>query len=67
MLLSLAKTLESLTPDPRPNHQSKMETVYTRLRSALAHKRAGVNLDNTKAEMANRQGGFIKRAIELHP
>jgi len=47
-----------------------METVYTRLRNELAHKRAGVNIDNTKAEMANRLGGLIaltKRAIELHP
>lgn len=47
-----------------------METVYTRLRNELAHKRAGVNLDNTKTEMANRLGGLIgltKRAIGLHP
>jgi hypothetical protein len=47
-----------------------METVYTRLRNELAHKRAGVNLDNTKVEMAHRLGELIKltkRAIELHP
>lgn len=47
----------------------RMETIYKRLRNELAHKRAGVNLDNTKAEMANRVGGLIaltKRAIELH-
>lgn len=46
-----------------------METVYTRLRNELAHRRAGVNLHNTKTEMANRLGGLIaltKRAIELH-
>jgi hypothetical protein len=45
-----------------------METVYTRLRNELAHKRAGVNLDTTKAEMAQHLGGLIaltKRAIEL--
>jgi hypothetical protein len=56
-----------LTPDPRPN-QSRTETVYTRLRNELSHQRAGVDLDNTKAEMANRLGGLIaltKRAIEL--
>ena len=57
------------TPDPRPGH-TNMETVYTRLRNELGHKRPGVNLDNTKAEMANRLGGLItltKRATELHP
>ncbi len=45
-----------------------METVYTRLRNELAHQRAGVNLDNTKAEMSNRLSRLIaltKRAIEL--
>jgi hypothetical protein len=50
--------------------QGGMETVYTRLRNELAHKRAGVNLDNTKSEMATRLGGLIgltKRAIELNP
>ncbi len=59
---------------PQTQHPRKpaevMETVYTRLRNELAHKRPGVNLDNTKAEMANRLGGLIaltKRAIELHP
>jgi hypothetical protein len=58
-----------LTPDPRPNHQWKMETVYTRLRNELGHNRPGVNLDVTKAEMAKHLGGLIaltKRAIELH-
>jgi hypothetical protein len=46
------------------------ETIYTRLRNEFGHKLAGVNVDNTKAEMANRLGGLItltKRAIELHP
>lgn len=59
---------------PQTQHPLKgpgvTETVYTRLRNELAHKRAGVNLHNTKAEMANRLGGLIaltKRAIELHP
>ncbi len=59
---------------PQKQHPLKppgvRETVYTRLRNELAHKRPGVNLDNTKAEMANRLGGLIaltKRAIELHP
>jgi hypothetical protein len=59
---------------PQSQHPLKKpgltETVYTRLRNELAHKRAGVNLDNTKSEMASRLGGLIaltKRAIELHP
>jgi hypothetical protein len=46
------------------------ETVYTRLRNEMGHKRAGVNIANTKAEMANRVGGLValtRRAIELHP
>ena len=57
---------------PRPPEAPRagvMETVYTRLRNELAHRRTGVNLDNTKIEMANRLGGLIaltKRAIELH-
>ncbi len=59
---------------PQTQHPLKafgvMETVYTRLRNELAHKRPGVNLNNTKGEMANRLGELIaltKRAIELHP
>jgi hypothetical protein len=59
-----------LTPDPRPNHRSRMETVYTRLRNELAHQRADVNLDKTKLEMGNCLGGLIaltKRAIEFQP
>ena len=43
---------------PQTQHHFKApgvkETVYTRLRNELAHNRLGVNLDNTKAEMANR-------------
>jgi len=45
------------------------ETVYTRLRNEFAHRRAGVNLDNTKSEMFNRLGqliGLTKWAIELN-
>jgi hypothetical protein len=59
---------------PQTQHPEKrpgvMETVYTRLRNEFAHRRAGVNLDNTKSEMANRLGrliGLTKRAIELNP
>ena len=47
-----------------------METVYTRLRNEFAHKRANVDLEQTKAEMARRLGDLrmlTKRAIELHP
>jgi hypothetical protein len=56
---------ETLSP-----HTSKMETVYTKLRNELGHKRAGVNLEDTKREMGHRLPGLIaltKRAIELNP
>jgi hypothetical protein len=49
--------------------QGIMETVYTRLRNEFAHRRAGVNLSETKSEMTARLGGLIaltKRAIELN-
>jgi len=63
---------------PKPPQENKkrrkkkaiMETIYTRLRNEFAHKRVGVNLDNTKSDMAIRLGGLIgltKRAIEMHP
>jgi hypothetical protein len=42
---------------PSPHRPGVMETVYTRLRNELGHTRKGVNLQNTKAEMANRLGG----------
>jgi hypothetical protein len=44
-----------------------METVYTRLRNEFVHKRQGVDLQKTKAEMADQLGGLrtlVKRAIE---
>ncbi len=56
------------TPDPRD--PTNMETVYTRLRNELAHRRPGVDLHNTLAEMMAHVGGLrtlTKRAIELHP
>ena len=59
---------------PQTQHPLKppgvMETVYTKLRNELGHKRAGVNVDKTKSQMAERLDGLIaltKRAIELHP
>lgn len=55
------------TPSP---HRSGVETVYTRLRSELAHPARGVNVDQTKREMAQWVGGLVgltKRAIELSP
>jgi len=57
------------TKDPR-EWKDQMETVYTRLRNEFAHRRAGVNLETTKSEMAERIGGLralVKRAIELDP
>jgi len=46
------------------------ETVYSRLRNEFGHVRAGVDVRNTKLEMANQLGGLTtltKRAIELQP
>ena len=57
------------TPDPRQG-TSRKETIYTRLRNELGHKRPGVNLDNTRSEMTGRADGLkalTKRAIELQP
>ena len=53
-----------------PRNPKVMETVYTRLRNELAHPRKGVDLHDTKAEMANRLGGLVsltKQAIEILP
>jgi hypothetical protein len=63
------KPLRGQRPPKAPRGQ-RMETVYTRLRNELAHQRVGVNLDNTKVEMAHRLSDLrmlTKRAIELHP
>jgi hypothetical protein len=52
---------------PSPHRPGIMETVYTRLRNELAHKRAGVNLDTTRAEMRVRVDGLralVKLAVE---
>src|SRR5574341_383602 len=43
---------------PHPLRPGDMETVYTRLRNEFGHARAGVNLDNTKIEMAAQLGGL---------
>jgi hypothetical protein len=57
---------------PQTQHPKKkpgvMETIYSRLRNELAHKR-NVNVDDTKKEMENRLGGLtamVRKAIELH-
>jgi len=55
---------------PSPFRPVVMETIYSRLRNELAHRRALVSLDSTKVEMGNRIDGLraiVKRAIELHP
>jgi len=57
-------------PSPSPHVKSgDEETVYTRLRNELAHPSRGVNIDQTKVEMAHWVGELAvltKRAIELH-
>jgi hypothetical protein len=53
----------------RRQRSLKEETVYTRLRNELGHKRTDVNLDTTKAEMKSciqELRMLVKRAIELH-
>ncbi len=59
---------------PRKQHPRKkpgvMEPVYSRLRNEFGHKREGVNVEDTKAEMVTRLGGLValtKRAIESYP
>lgn len=57
-------------PKPGQKKPPRNETIYTRLRNELAHRRQGVDMANTKAEAVNRIGGLralVKRAIELHP
>jgi hypothetical protein len=52
---------------PPRRRSLKVETVYTRLRNELGHKREGVNVDDTKAEMTKRLHELrelTKRAIE---
>jgi hypothetical protein len=61
---------QSLKP-PRPKRTKRpkreKETDYTRLRNEFAHKRDDVDLQKTKADMANQLGGLrnlAKLAIE---
>jgi hypothetical protein len=58
------------TPDPRLNRSHIMETVYTRLRNEFAHRRVGVDLHATKAEMEQRVedlSSLTKHAIAMQP
>lgn len=55
---------------PHPKFVGTMETIYSRLRNEFAHKRSGVNINDTKVAMAQRWinlAALTKRAIELHP
>jgi hypothetical protein len=59
-------TTPSLSPRGK---QGEIETIYTRLRNELGHSRPGVNLLETKKEMAARVGELAvltKKAIELY-
>ena len=54
------------TPHPR---RPWSETIYSRLRNELAHRRPGVDLRTTRTEIAAHVGGLVnlaKRAIELY-
>jgi hypothetical protein len=48
------------TPSPLLSKKGKAETVYTRLRNELAHRRPGVNLDDTKREMEDHWPGLME-------
>ena len=53
-----------------PIKAGAMETIYTRLRNELAHRRPGVDIDSTKQQMAARVGdlrGLVKEAIQRYP
>jgi len=57
----------SVPQTPSPHNSAVMETVYTRLRNEVGHRRAGVNLDKTRSEMREQVAGLrnlAKRAIE---
>ena len=61
---------EPKVPRTKSPIKSSMETVYTRLRNELAHRRVGTNIESTKSEMTARLNDLIaltKRAIELYP
>jgi hypothetical protein len=54
----------------RPDKPEIIETIYSRLRNEFAHRRSGVNINDTKVAMAQRWinlAALTKRAIELHP
>ncbi len=50
----IVKTEPSVPQSPSPIKPGVTETVYTRLRNELAHKRAGVDLNATKGAMAEQ-------------
>jgi hypothetical protein len=55
---------------PSPHRKGVIETMYTRLRNEVGHRRAGVKLEDTRSEMVGRVAALralTKRAIELHP
>lgn len=71
--LNIDNNIVSLDPSvlqtPSPKYAGRMETVYTRLRNEFAHKRKGINLEQTKAEMMQRLCDLrmlTRQAIELY-
>lgn len=61
---------QSLSPNPNSRNLEIMETIYSRLRNEFAHRRLGVNINDTKVAMAQRWSNLAaltKRGIELHP
>ena len=56
------KGQDAAVPQTPTGLRGRRETVYTRLRNEFGHKRDGVNLDDTKKEMASRLGGLRELA-----
>jgi hypothetical protein len=54
---------------PRPRFSGRDETIYSRLRNEIAHRRLGTNLHTTRGEIARKVDALkrlAKRAIELY-
>ena len=64
-ILNIAPDCEQ-TISPKPGKYETYETVYTRLRNELGHKREGVNYSQTKSEIRNKVVEFseiVKKCI----
>lgn len=56
----ILKAEPSILCTPSPKHPNISETLYTRLRNELAHRRQGVDVEATKNSMVQYVGGLRK-------